>query len=120
MFEQPLSFDAHIQRLLNVAVNRAVKAYILRNSSQQGSFDPSDSQSSQSSQDENDGYADNGNNSRWNVADLDFFNFMYDGKSMHTDNLIVQVDKDTYFKNVHQFIRRANDIAKVKGAEIVR
>ena len=46
MFEQSFSFDAHTQRLLNVVVNRVVKVYILRNSSQQDSSDSSNSQDS--------------------------------------------------------------------------
>ena len=120
MFEQSFSFDVYTQRLLNVVVNRIVKIYILRNSSQQNSFDSSNSQNFQNFQNENDDYVDNDNNSRWNVVDFELFGFMYDDKSMHIDDFIVQIDKNTYFKNVHQFIRQANDIIKIKKIEIIR
>ena len=45
---------------------------------------------------------------------------MYDEKSVHTGGPIAHTGKDTYFRDVHYSIRRANDIATVKGAEIVR
>ena len=57
---------------------------------------------------------------RWNAADVGFFDPMYDDKSVHTGGPIAHTGKDTYFRDVHYFIRRANDIATVKGAEIVR
>ena len=59
-------------------------------------------------------------NPRWNAADVGFFDPMYDDKSVDTGGPIAHTSKDTYFRDVHYFIRRANDIATVKGADMVR
>lgn len=58
--------------------------------------------------------------SRWNAADLGFFDPLYDGKSTATGNAIEHSGKDTYFRDIHIFIERIRDIAQIKGDLIVR
>ena len=45
---------------------------------------------------------------------------MYDDKSINIENFIIHINKNTYFKNVHYFIRRVNDIVIVKKIEMIR
>ena len=82
-------------------------------------FDFSDLADSQKNDNLNVDNADN-DNSRWNVVDVDFFDSMHEKKFVHIDDFIIQIDKDIYFRNVHHFIRRINDIITVKKTKLVR
>ena len=64
--------------------------------------------------------ADAARGSRWNAADLGFFDPLYDGKSVSTGAGIEHAGKDTYFRDVHLFIERAKQLAVVKDAREVR
>jgi hypothetical protein len=57
---------------------------------------------------------------RWITFDIEFFDFMYDNKSMFTEEFIEHVEKNTYFRNVHLFLKRVKDVAKVKNVAQVR
>ena len=59
-------------------------------------------------------------NFRWNAADIDFFDSLYDGKSAFIDNAIEHSEKDIYFRNVHVFIERIKDMSQIKSEAIVR
>ena len=83
-------------------------------------FDSSDSSNSQSTStsvvfDDNDN-----DDNRWNVDEIEFFDFMYDGKSAVTDNFIEHVDKNIYFRNVNDFIDRVKNMIDVKEADMIR
>ena len=51
---------------------------------------------------------------------MNFFDPMFDGKSVSTESSIEHSDKDTYFRDVHLFTDRMKDFVKLKGADIVR
>ena len=57
---------------------------------------------------------------RWNPSDLGFFDPFYDGKSADTGQAMEHAGKDTYFRDIHAFLDRIKDMARVKGAEKVR
>ena len=80
------------------------------------SFDSSDSSKSSSQDDDN-----NDNNSKWNSADFDFFDLYYDDKSLTSEaSSIVNIDKDTYFRDVHLFIVRAKKMTLTRDEQLVR
>jgi hypothetical protein len=45
---------------------------------------------------------------------------MYDNKSTFTEEFIEHVDKNTYFRNVHLFLKRVKDVIRVKDVNQVR
>ena len=85
-----------------------------------GFFGPSDPSGSQNTSTSavSDGNGNGGN--RWNVDEIEFFDFMYDGKSAVTDNPIEHADKNTYFRNVNDFIDRVKNMIDVKKANMIR
>ena len=103
-------------------INVVIDNYIQRHSIVFDFFDFSDSFDFIDFQNENDyDNIDNvENNSRWNVVDLDFFDSMHENKFVHTNDFIQQIEKNIYFKNVHHFIRRVNDIITIKKVELIR
>ena len=57
---------------------------------------------------------------RFIPGDVGFFNPHYDGKSSDTASGTEHAGKDTYFRNIHAFIDRINDVSRVKGAELIQ
>ncbi len=45
---------------------------------------------------------------------------MYDNKLMSTNEFIKHAKKDTYFKNVHLFLERVKNVARVKNVTQIR
>ena len=45
---------------------------------------------------------------------------MHENKSIYIDDFITQIEKNIYFRDVHYFMRRANDIVTIKRVELVR
>ena len=79
------------------------------------SFDSFDSSKSSNQNDNID------NNIKWNFADFDFFDFYYDDKSLASEtNFIVNIDKDTYFRDVHLFIVRTKKITFTRDEQLVK
>ena len=62
----------------------------------------------------------NGSEPRFVAADVGFFDPFYDGKSSDTAAGMEHTGKDTYFRDVIVFIDRIKDVARVKGAELLR
>ena len=63
----------------------------------------------------------NSNNIKWNSADFDFFDLFYDDKSLINEaNLIVNTDKDTYFRDVHLFIVRVKKMTLTRDEQLIR
>ena len=63
----------------------------------------------------------NDNNSKWNSIDLDFFNLYYDDKSLINEvNFIVNIEKDTYFRDVHLFIVRTKEMTLTKDEQLIK
>ena len=82
------------------------------------SFDFQEFQKAKSFQ--NTSVVDSDNDNRWNVDEVDFFDFMYDDKSAAIDELIEHIDKNMYFRNVIYFIDRIKDMTEVKKVEVIR
>ena len=57
---------------------------------------------------------------RFNLAEIDLFNFLYDNKSIAIDDSIELVDKNTYIRDVHLFIDRVEDITRIRDFELMR
>ena len=61
------------------------------------------------------------NNIKWNSADFDFFDLYYDDKSLTNEaNFIVNIEKDTYFRDVHLFIVRAKKMTFTRDDQLIR
>lgn len=58
--------------------------------------------------------------SKWNPADIGFFDPHYNGKTTATAPAMEHSGKDTYFRDIHLFLERCSDIATVKGEQLVR
>ena len=52
-------------------------------------------------------------NSRWNAANLEFFDSLYDEKFSAIENAIEHSEKNIYFRDVHIFIERIKNIAQI-------
>lgn len=57
---------------------------------------------------------------RFVASDVGFFDPFYDGKSSETASGMEHAGKDTYFRDVTVFIDRLKDVARVKGADLLR
>ena len=59
-------------------------------------------------------------NNKWNFEKIEFFDFMYDEKSIVIEKFIMHVEKDIYFRDVNDFINRVKHITNVKNVELIR
>ena len=57
---------------------------------------------------------------KWNVKDLNFFDSLYDEKSVNNNEVIIHTSKNTYFRDVHLFIERIKNFVMIKDAELIR
>ena len=57
---------------------------------------------------------------RWNAAEIEFFDPLYDEKSAATENAIEHSEKDIYFRNVHVFIEKVKDMTQIKDDILIR
>ena len=64
--------------------------------------------------------AENEYQSRWNLANLDFFDLMYDDKFVSTEETMKHIEKNTYFRDVHFFIERVKNLVTIKDIELIR
>ena len=62
----------------------------------------------------------NNDNTRWNAEKLEFFDSMYDNKSINTGQVMKHVEKNIYFRDVHLFIDRAKDMTVIHDEQFVR
>ena len=60
------------------------------------------------------------NINRWNITKIDFFDSHYDEKITTIIFIVKYVDKDTYFKNMHIFLKRVRNIIIIKKIEIIK
>jgi hypothetical protein len=58
--------------------------------------------------------------SRWNSEDIEYFDSNYDEQSASIDTVVKQVEKNTYYKNVHMFIERVKEMITVLDVERIR
>ena len=57
---------------------------------------------------------------RFNSAEIDLFDFLYDNKSIAIDDSIELADKNTYIRDVHLFIDRVEDMTRIRDSELMR
>ena len=55
---------------------------------------------------------------RWNLNEIDFFDFIYDDKFSIIDNSIEHANKNTYFRNFHLFTKRIKNMIIVKRMKL--
>lgn len=59
-------------------------------------------------------------NSRWNAFEIEFFDSMYNKKSINIDQTMKHTDRNTYLRNVHLFIEKTKNIAIIQKKQHVR
>ena len=107
------------QNQLQQMIDRALNNYVQRHSFQSESTKSSDSFESSEQQDQDDENI--VDNIKWNSVDLDFFDFFYDDKSLASEaSLIVNTDKNIYFRDVHLFIVRAKKMTLTRDEQLIR
>ena len=115
------NFTQKQQRTIVVIVRKAIQIISReRNDDDDNveSFDSFDSSKSSNQVDEN--VVDNDNN-KWNSIDFDFFDFHYDDKFIVSEaSVIVHIDKNIYFRDVHLFIVRVKKLTITKDEQLVR
>lgn len=52
---------------------------------------------------------------RLNASEIEFFNLIYNEKSINIDHIMKYVDKNIYFRMVHLFIERTKSIAIIQN-----
>ena len=62
----------------------------------------------------------NNDSTKWNVEDLNFFDSLYNGKSINNNEVITHTNKNIYFWNVHLFIERVKNLIIIKNVELMR
>jgi hypothetical protein len=57
---------------------------------------------------------------RWITANVEFFDSMYENKSVLTEEFIEHAEKNIYFRNVHLFLKRVKNVIKMKNVNQIR
>ena len=57
---------------------------------------------------------------RFNSAEIDLFDLLYDNKSIAIDDSIELADKNTYIRDVYLFIDRVEDMTRIRNSKLVR
>ena len=114
-----IDFTVKQQRTIATIVREAIQTISRERDDDERDAESSDSSDLSESSDLNDD--NNSNNIKWNSVDLDFFDFFYDDKSLTSEaNLIVNTDKDIYFRDVHLFIVRVKKMILTRDEQLVR
>ena len=79
----------------------------------------SDSQKKLNSSDLNEYYSKN-QDFRWNVNNIYFFDFFYENKSAIIEEVIVHIEKNIIYRNVHIFINKIEKMIKVKDLNVLQ
>ena len=113
-----IDFIVKQQRIIAVIVRETIQTIFRERDDDDDDVESFDSFDFSKSSDQNDN---TDNNIKWNFANLDFFDFYYDGKSLASEaNSIVNIDKNTYFRDVHLFIVRAKKMAFTRDEQLIR
>ena len=119
--------DPNIQAAVDAAVSAGMKRVLARMQKmlngaieQRGQQGPS-GPPGPSGEPGSDGTGIGGSTSRWNPAELDFYDPNYDGKTLSNGGAPMKhAGKDTYFRDVHLFVTRAKETAVTKDSQLVR
>ena len=57
---------------------------------------------------------------RWNAAEIEFFDSLYDEKSVAIENAIEDSKKDIYFRDIHVFIERIKNMTQIKDDILIK
>ena len=113
-----IDFIVKQQRIIAIIVREVIQTIFRErddNNDDVESFDLFDSSKSSNQNDNID------NNIKWNSANFDFFDSYYDDKSLASEaSSIVNIDKDTYFRDVHLFIVLAKKMTFTRDEQLVR
>ena len=113
-----IDFTVKQQRIIAAIVRETIQTIFRERDDDDDDVEPFDLSDFSKSPDQDDN---TDNNIKWNFADLDFFDFYYDDKSLVSEtNLIVNTDKDTYFRNVHLFIVRTKKMTFTRDEQLIR
>ncbi len=52
---------------------------------------------------------------RWITFDIEFFDFVYNIKSMFIEKFIKHAEKKAYFNNVHLFLEQVKNVVKIEN-----
>ena len=114
-----IDFTVKQQRIIAAIVREAIQTISRERDDDDDDAKSSDSSESLESSDQNDDNIDN--NIKWNSANLDFFDSYYDDKSLTNEiSSIVNIDKNTYFRDVHLFIVRAKKMTFTRDEQLIR
>ena len=107
------------QNQLQQRIDKTLNNYVQRHFSQSRFAKLSDFSKSLEQQNQNDENI--VDNIKWNSIDLDFFDFFYNDKFLTNEtNLIVNIDKNIYFRDVHLFIVRAKKMTLTKDEQLIK
>ena len=59
-------------------------------------------------------------NNRWNAAEIEFVDSLYDEKSATIENAIEHLEKDIYFRDVHVFIEKIKNMTQIKDDILIK
>ena len=59
-------------------------------------------------------------NFKWNASEVEFFDSLYDEKSINIDQIMKHAEENTYFRDIHLFIERAKDIFIIQENQQIR
>ena len=62
----------------------------------------------------------NNNNTKWNAKKLEFFDLMYDNKSINIEQIMKHANKNIYFWNVHLFLNKVKNMTLIHDDQFVR
>ena len=105
---------------LQRVINAAIDSYIQRHPPISEPSEPAEPSEPRDVNGLDDTNADDNVSASWIADELDFFHPRFDEKTVQKDDLIAHQSKNTYFRDVHFFIRRANDVTQLKRVEKVR
>ena len=114
-----IDFIVKQQRIIVVIVRKVIQTISRERDDDDDDAESFDSSEFLESSNQNDENTDN--NIKWNFANLDFFDFYYDDKSLANEvSFIVNTEKNIYFKNVHLFIVRAKKMIFTRDDQLVK
>ena len=62
----------------------------------------------------------NQNDNRWNIVEIDFFNSHYNDKIIVTTFVIEHVKKNFYYRDIHVFLNKVQNISIIKKSKLIR
>ena len=114
-----IDFIVKQQRTIAIIVREAIQTISRERDDDDDDVESFDSFDFSKSSNQNDDNIDN--NIKWNFANFDFFDSYYDDKSLANEtSFIVNIDKDTYFRDVHLFIVRAKKMTLTRDEQLIK